>query len=243
VQGRFASADPKQVGHDLEDPQGLNLYSYTRDNPLRYVDPDGEDWKDVVAGAFNGIHASFTYGATRSSGNSDFALGQQVGAKVAEGLGYIETAAGGLTAIGGGAACTTGVGCVITPEAVVAGVALAGHGLSVVASAQNQYNMASDEAPTSSGAEAPYENTPENQQRMREGKAPMGKDGKPVELHHEGQAAEGNLEEMTQSEHRLGDNLKKNHPDIGQQPSQIDRAKFRKQREHYWKNKAQEQEQ
>ena len=51
---------------------------------------------------------------------------------------------------------------------------------------------------------------------MSKGKAPVGKDGKPVELHHEGQASEGNLQE----------------------PSQIDRSKFKQQREQYWKDKA-----
>jgi len=43
---------------------------------------------------------------------------------------------------------------------------------------------------------------------------------------------------MTQSEHRGGENFSKNHPNTGQQPSQIDRSKFKQQREQYWKDKA-----
>ena len=37
--GRFISAD--SAIHELADPQLLNLYSYVRNNPLGYVDPDG----------------------------------------------------------------------------------------------------------------------------------------------------------------------------------------------------------
>lgn len=42
--GRFASPDPLWVtAKRLVDPQRLNLYAYVRNNPLRYVDPDGLD--------------------------------------------------------------------------------------------------------------------------------------------------------------------------------------------------------
>jgi RHS repeat-associated protein len=49
--GRFASVDPKYVSPDalgsqrlsgyLAQPQDLNLYAYSRNNPIRYVDPNG----------------------------------------------------------------------------------------------------------------------------------------------------------------------------------------------------------
>lgn len=41
AQGRFTSADQPFVDQNPEDPQSWNLYSYGRNNPLRYVDPLG----------------------------------------------------------------------------------------------------------------------------------------------------------------------------------------------------------
>ena len=41
--GRFTSTDPIISGpHKLKDPQNWNLYTYARNNPLRYTDPSGE---------------------------------------------------------------------------------------------------------------------------------------------------------------------------------------------------------
>jgi RHS repeat-associated protein len=43
-QGRFTSPDPLMIHDDrLEEPQRLNLYEYCRNNPLRFIDPDGLD--------------------------------------------------------------------------------------------------------------------------------------------------------------------------------------------------------
>lgn len=42
--GRFTSVDPIWITKErLLDPQRLNLYAYGRNNPLRFVDPDGMD--------------------------------------------------------------------------------------------------------------------------------------------------------------------------------------------------------
>jgi RHS repeat-associated protein len=39
--GRFSSPDPLMSSADVADPQSWNRYSYTRNNPLRFVDPLG----------------------------------------------------------------------------------------------------------------------------------------------------------------------------------------------------------
>lgn len=44
AQGRFTSPDPIVFQAEmLTDPQRFNLYSYVRNNRLRYVDPKGEE--------------------------------------------------------------------------------------------------------------------------------------------------------------------------------------------------------
>ncbi len=81
--------------------------------------------------------------------------------------------------------------------------------------------------------------SPADLERMRKGKPPIGPDGHPVELHHPGQRPEPPFYEMSRTDHRLGENYKKNHPDYDK-PSKIDREKFRKERERYWKERAKE---
>lgn len=42
--GRFSSVDPLMASAYRSDPQTWNRFSYAANNPLRYVDPTGEDW-------------------------------------------------------------------------------------------------------------------------------------------------------------------------------------------------------
>ncbi len=72
----------------------------------------------------------------------------------------------------------------------------------------------------------------------KRGDAPIGEDGKPVELHHTDQSL-GNKsprDEMTMTDHRGKGNFKKNHPNIGQKPSTVDRAESGKQHKQHWKD-------
>jgi len=43
AQGRFTSPDSGNLGVHLSDPQTWNMYAYVRNNPLKYVDPNGTD--------------------------------------------------------------------------------------------------------------------------------------------------------------------------------------------------------
>ncbi len=42
--GRFTTADEPFVGQDFVNPQTINLYTYTSNNPINRVDPDGHRW-------------------------------------------------------------------------------------------------------------------------------------------------------------------------------------------------------
>ncbi len=67
--GRFLSPD-KLSGH-VEDPQSWNRYTYTRNNPLKYVDPDGNGTMlaEALAGAFERAGAALqSAGATLNRG-------------------------------------------------------------------------------------------------------------------------------------------------------------------------------
>jgi hypothetical protein len=57
--GRFTSPDKPFADQHIENPQSWNLYTYTLNNPLRYVDPNGEGvvegaarWVNRTGGAF-----------------------------------------------------------------------------------------------------------------------------------------------------------------------------------------------
>jgi RHS repeat-associated protein len=56
AQGRWTSPDPGNAGASLGDPQSWNAYAYTRNNPLKYIDPNGL-WEYEVGyvGSFIGV--------------------------------------------------------------------------------------------------------------------------------------------------------------------------------------------
>jgi RHS repeat-associated protein len=56
--GRFLSPDDPFVDQHTGDPQSWNLYSYVRNNPLRFTDPDGHDCTQDENGNFFGDCAS-----------------------------------------------------------------------------------------------------------------------------------------------------------------------------------------
>jgi RHS repeat-associated protein len=68
------------------------------------------------------------------------------------------------------------------------------------------------------------------------GRAPIGADGKPVELHHTNQG-KGNASprvEMTRTKHRGKGNFGKNHNNTGQKRSKVKRGESSKQHRKYW---------
>ena len=78
--GRFTTVDPLVAPHvNLTDPQGWNRYSYARNNPLRYLDPDGRltiiipgTWAGKAAWAQPG--SDFNKAVSRTFGESAMVL-------------------------------------------------------------------------------------------------------------------------------------------------------------------------
>jgi len=77
-----------------------------------------------------------------------------------------------------------------------------------------------------------------NLERMEKGKAPLDKDGNPIELHHIGQKADSPLAELTRDEHRGKGNDSILHDKT--QNSEIDRKEFSKEKAEHWKARAED---
>jgi len=75
-----------------------------------------------------------------------------------------------------------------------------------------------------------------NLERMQKGLAPIGPDGKSINLHHMTQSQGGAIAEMTQTFHQA--NSKVIHINPNSIPSGIDRGAFNKWRADYWKSRA-----
>ena len=75
-----------------------------------------------------------------------------------------------------------------------------------------------------------------NKERMEEGKAPLDKDGKPIELHHIGQKSDAPLAELKWEEHRGKGNDAILHDKS--KDSEIDREVFATQRAEHWKSRS-----
>jgi RHS repeat-associated protein len=122
---------------DINDPQSLNKYAYTYNNPLRYVDPNGHTVWDVINGAANAFGSDFFGGAGRQDlGNGDFQLGQAIGDFGAAVVGTGEALLGTGGEAGGLALDSTFVGApagvalnVISTAAIAQGVTGAATGV------------------------------------------------------------------------------------------------------------------
>lgn len=77
-----------------------------------------------------------------------------------------------------------------------------------------------------------------NLERMENGKPPLDKNGKPIELHHIGQTADAPLAELTREEHMCNGNDAVLHDKSKE--SEIDRIGFQKERAEHWKGRAEE---
>jgi len=143
AQGRFTSPDPKMFPSAFDDPQSWNKYGYVRNNPLRLVDPNGEDWKDVANGFMNAFNTNQVLGIGRTQdGNSDFKTGQAFGDAVSAIQGVAEMIVGTGGEVGGLALDATGVGAVAGVPLNIASAGVITHGVAVAGAGLGNLGMA-----------------------------------------------------------------------------------------------------
>ena len=89
-----------------------------------------------------------------------------------------------------------------------------------LAKARQEFERIKPKAWMQEAARNPKKYTPEQLARMRQGQAPIGQDGFPMEVHHKTPLAEGgensfeNFDFSTRTGHRLGPNYKEKHPNL-----------------------------
>ena len=185
--GRFSTVDPElNINAALLDPQRWNRYAYVRNNPLRYIDPDGRDIWDLFAGMGNAIKSNFTLGVGRETGgNTDFRVGQFAGDLISIPVGLAETVTGGGASLTGLAAEGPSFG---TSTVVVAGgvMVMTQGGTAAIAGAAGAGTFLAESANSLSGGRSGGLSNAEAREQARDlgfkatKDAPVNSHGKPV---------------------------------------------------------------
>jgi RHS repeat-associated protein len=224
---------------DLSNPQSYNRYSYCGNNPLRYTDPSGHTWVLFDKQAWSALPGWFVNDvligdtSVRQEPSSYQSLMANSGTPLLTPLTDAKGNKLGNPASAVGAAVISGLGqaaAMATPmgeEKALGAAAKEGEGI-LKATGKEAANASKIDRAAFRGereafwkAEAKNNSgkySPENLERMKQGKAPIGSDGYSTELHHVDRTPEGGVQPMTRTEHRLGDNYKKNHPPVENEP-------------------------
>ncbi len=240
------TAQALQVDPAANEYYSISPYALWMNNPLRYADPSGEDLLDKVVAWTYGLIDNITGTNLRTAYTPthpyDYNNSLQVVDATSIVLGIVTMAEGGSMASAGLVAAPVTEGVSLVGSAV--GAVVAAEGAYMLTNAIDnigkgyQYGEERQNATTNGDPLQGGDRVPDSQIQeapTKRGNAPIGNDGKPIELHHRDQNPNGPIDEMTRTNHRGGDNYKKNHSNTGQNKSSINRSDFKKQREEHWK--------
>ncbi len=216
--GRFLSVDP---GRDWDPavPQSWNLYAYSRNNPVRFVDPDGE----AIETGWDVANIGIGIGSLVSNA----AVGNWGGALVDLAGVVVDVAATAVPGVPGGAgAIIKAARAGDAATTVVRTADRAGDAVRVTGQALRKMRTEFDSVAKprfwkNEAASNAAKYSPEDLARMKQGKGPMGPDGFPMEIHHRvpleqgGSNSADNLIPLSRTDHRLGPNYRLNHPRPG----------------------------
>jgi RHS repeat-associated protein len=214
-------------GKEIDDPLSLNLYTYCENDPVNNIDPTGHVAETAIDVA-SALWSAYDFWNKPSWENAGY-LGWDVAAVA---LPFVP-GSWTVKAVKAG-------GKLITKADDLARISKK---LEVLGDARKFWTKATD----FKGIKVYQRNDiidPKrmdargrtNVQRMEQGLAPIGSDGKSVNLHHMIQTNDSAIVELTQSFHQR--NTKTIHINPSSIPSGINRTQFDKWRESYWINRA-----
>ncbi len=233
--GRWTAPDPYYLlnpGATLERPGERNLYRYAGNNPVQHVDPTGHGWlsaiykagkagvKWIFKGADKVEEAASVVEDVSILVGSESTFGARVLSAISLGSEYLPVSIGdvkdGYRWLRGSDRAADAAATARSSERAAAAVAedvrdnIKAREPSKIDRAafrkeREQYWKA--EAQQNGGNYGPEDLT-----KLQKGRAPTGPDGHPMELHHVDRTPEGGLQPMSRTDHRLGENYKKNHP-------------------------------
>lgn len=225
---RWLNEDP------LGESGGINLYGFVGNNPLSLIDPwglsdDDDDLDRRLEMAANGSAFFATYAYDEETRAAHDRIMCEAGERLKNGAWDVAMAVTILTPIPGD---EEALAAYLAEKATERALALARAAKLARAAekAANKIEQSASAAKKTSQIDrkafkaereaywkAEAKNNPgkysaDDLTKMKNGRAPKGEDGYSMELHHKDRTPKGGLEPMTRTDHRLGENYKRNHP-------------------------------